>query len=871
MTELQQLRELTATIREISRSRDATEVARLVVERTAAFAAAETALLVLGDDDGTGRIAASVRLPAHMASCFPLDFEAVPDRIRELLQVDSTDAFHCLPLVHEDLRGLLITLQRSAYGLPTGSAATEATGMLLKALADQAAVALQQIARQERADRALAGAAAMEAQFRGLLEAAPDALVILGSDQRIRLVNAQAEALFGYRREELIGEPVEKLMPERFRGRHGGHVARYLATPQVRPMGAGLELYALHKDGTEFPVEISLSPLETPAGQLALSAIRDVTERRKADARFRSLLESAPDPIVIADSSGRIVLVNQETECVFGYPREELLGQPVEIFLPERFRREHMGHRTRYQAAPRTRPMGMGMELSARRKDGSEFPVEICLSPTEADGGTLIVSVIRDVTERKRAEAKFRGLLEAAPDAMVISNPEGEILLINSQTEKLFGDTREALIGRPVETLMPERFRGRHTMHRSVYAAAPTVREMGSGLELFGRRADGAEFPVEISLSPLEADEGLLITSSIRDVSERKRALGALRESEERFHSAFDHSPIAMGLVGLDGRFIQVNRAFCEFIGYTEGEMLQLTFPSISHPEELSADLTGLRQLLDGASSTFQMEKRYFHKEGRTLWGLLSVSIVCDREGRPLHFIRQIQDVTDRKRLLESERQKGEQLAAANREAHHRIKNNLQAITDLLSLELETGGSSGDQEALRQSIERIQSIAIVHDLLSRDAEMEFVDLQQLTELLAPKVLQANARSRTRIELQLSVPSVALSSRTATAVAIVLNELISNSAKHAFSQRPGGRLQIHLVREPDAHHLVVQDDGPGLPSGFDLDTHANVGMQVVRTLVEGNLRGRLILRSENGLRAEVRFPYEPAAADGAAGK
>ena len=169
--------------------------------------------------------------------------------------------------------------------------------------------------------------------------------MIHGEDGRIRLVNTQAETLFGYRRDELIGEPVEVLMPKRFRERHAGHVTAYLAAPQARPMGAGLELYGRRKDGTEFSAEISLSPFETPTGWLLLSAIRDVTERRKADARFRGLLESAPDPIVIADSEGRIVLVNQETERVFGYSREELLGQPVEKLLPERFHSDHVRHR----------------------------------------------------------------------------------------------------------------------------------------------------------------------------------------------------------------------------------------------------------------------------------------------------------------------------------------------------------------------------------------------------------------------------------------------------------------------------------------------------------------------------------------------
>jgi two-component sensor histidine kinase len=190
------------------------------------------------------------------------------------------------------------------------------------------------------------------------------------------------------------------------------------------------------------------------------------------------------------------------------------------------------------------------------------------------------------------------------------------------------------------------------------------------------------------------------------------------------------------------------------------------------------------------------------------------------------------------------------------------IKNNLQAITDLLALELEMSDRSDSGESLRQSIERIQAIALVHDLLSHDSEMEYVDVGRLTERLVPTVLRTNARSPAEVELALSLLPVSLPSKKATALALVLNELISNAAKHAFAGRANGRLQVQLTREADRHRLVVQDDGPGLPPDFDVETHANVGMQVVRTLVEGSLGGRLILRSENGLRAEILFPSDP---------
>ncbi len=249
------------------------------------------------------------------------------------------------------------------------------------------------------------------------------------------------------------------------------------------------------------------------------------------EARFRDLLESVPDGIVMVNSDGHIVLSNSQAERLFGYEGGELQGQPIERLLPHGLRAAHIRHRDGYFSQPRSRTMGMGMELYGLRKDGAEFPVEISLSPIATDDGMLVMSAIRDIGDRKKAEQKFRGLLESAPDAIVIVNRSGDIVIVNTQTETLFGYARTELIGEKVELLLPQRFRGSHPRWRDGFFRAPRVRPMGAGLDLFGRRRDGSEFPVEISLSPLETEDGTLVSSAIRDITERKRI-------EQRLHQA---------------------------------------------------------------------------------------------------------------------------------------------------------------------------------------------------------------------------------------------------------------------------------------------------------------------------------------------
>jgi len=258
-----------------------------------------------------------------------------------------------------------------------------------------------------------------EDRFAQAIESSPNAMVMVDADGKILLLNTQMEQLFDYRRDELLGQPVELLIPERFRDPHPQLRQSFLANPQFRPMGLGRDLRARRKDGTEFAVEIGLNPIKTDQGMVVLSAIVDITQRKKAEDMFRQAVESAPAGMVMIDAVGKIVLVNAQTERLFGYRRDELLGQRVEILVPERFRLQHPENRSGFFANPKARSMGVGRDLFGRHKSGAEFAVEIGLNPISTDQGLLVMSAIVDITERKRSENAIRSHIKKLADANI--------------------------------------------------------------------------------------------------------------------------------------------------------------------------------------------------------------------------------------------------------------------------------------------------------------------------------------------------------------------------------------------------------------------------------------------------------------------
>ena len=267
---------------------------------------------------------------------------------------------------------------------------------------------------------------------------------------------------------------------------------------------------------------------------------------------FEAVVQASPLAIIALDRSGRVRIWSRGAEQMFGWSREEVAGQPLPTVPVEQSMSFENLLASQMQGLPHE-----GVELRLQRKDGSNIDVSLWTSPLRSAGGTIsgVLAVLADVTQRRRAEqertdalerekaarmaakaeSRFRDLLEAAPDSIIEVDREGRIMLANAVSEKMFGYTRDELLGKPMEILVPDTFRATHIQHRKYYLQHPQTRPMGSGLELQAQRKDGSRFPVEISLSPVTSSEGMRVTAVIRDVTERKRAEEQIRAMHDRF------------------------------------------------------------------------------------------------------------------------------------------------------------------------------------------------------------------------------------------------------------------------------------------------------------------------------------------------
>ena len=537
--------------------------------------------------------------------------------------------------------------------LPLISSVMLAGGILASLLV---AIAVAQALRARQRSREVQASSAMLQQ---LFEAAPDGLVMTDRQGAIMRVNEQAERIFGFARGELLGSSIGHLLPAALQNLHRDYRESDHLVPSTRSMVGGIELLAQRKDGENFPMEIALSTVHAGNETQVLAVIRDITKRkhgeeslRQSEERFRSIFEQGPIGVVLMGMDRRMVKVNAAFCRMLGYSEAELTRMtPLEITHPEdrgpsAELMEYLFHAGN--------PVGR-LEKRYVKKNGEIMWGSLTGSIVRDQEGRPLYSVgtIEDITERKRAEEALRlgnEIFANMEEGVCLVRIEDRIIVhANPKFEKMFGYEPGELNGRPVTEINAED--APHSPEEVADEIRAAIRSCGVWRgEILHRRKDGTHLWCAVTVSTFGHPEfGGVGISIHQDITELKKAQETLQESEERFRGLFEQGPFGVALLDINHHMTKTNPAFRRMLEYSEAELAEMTPLDMTHPDDRESCMKLLRRLDQGEIPVCRMEKRYFKKSGEIMWASLTASVIRDREGKPLHGLGMVEDITERR------------------------------------------------------------------------------------------------------------------------------------------------------------------------------------------------------------------------------
>lgn len=679
-----------------------------------------------------------------------------------------------------------------------------------------------------------------------LVEASPHAIVVTDHLGKILLVNGPTERMFFYSRNELLGQQVEILVPFHLRTRHVAMREQFLKEPHSRILGGGRELLGMRRDGSEFPIEIGLNPIRAATQLFLFAAIVDLTDRRRTElalrntqALYSSLVESLPLNVFRKDLDGRFQFANQRfCQTVQKFLWELIDKTDFDIFpthLAEKYRRDDL-------SVIRTGQVFEAIEEHLQA-DGQKIYVQVLKAPVR-DANDKIVGIqgmFWDVTAREQAEASMhesearkRAIFEAALDCMIMIDHDGRVVEFNPAAEKTFGFTRQEVLGKEMSELLahPDT-RARHHENITRYEQRHEQGSMmGRRMESPLLRKNGEVFLAEISMQPIPLQSSSAFAIMLRDITERKRAEEALRQSNMRFKRLVDSDIVGIIILSPEGVVSEANDAFLEMLGYSRKQLSrgEITIDGITPREYRSLDERALIQLNSKGRCT-PWEKEFIRQDGSRVPVLIGLTQLDERTFTILGFVLDIsvQKATEAQLQLAKEAADAANTAKSAFLANmsHEIRTPMNAIIGMTELVLDTTLTAGQREYLeivQQSAESL--LSILNDILDfSKIEAGKLELNatefRLRDCIGGtlKTLAVQA-ARKGLELICDIrPEVPdrLIGDPARLRQVVVN-LVGNALK--FTDKGDVIVRVSM-QDRDEHHITlhcqIQDTGIGIPA------------------------------------------------------
>ena len=746
-----------------------------------------------------------------------------------------------------------------------------------------------------------------EARFEALAENAQDPIVSADSRGNIVYFNKAAQHAFGYEVTEVLGKPLTLLMPERFRDQHLFGMNRFIALEESHTVARIIDTIGKKKDGTEFPVELSLGSWTTLDGKFVTAIFRDMTERKQiAEAineqrRFlRQVIDINPNFIFAKDREGRFILANQALADVFGTTVQQLTGKTSMDFNRNAQEVEYF-RRTDLEVMDTLQERFIP-EQPLSDAQGRIHWLQTVKRPIIGKDGkaTMVLASSTDITHRKLVEEKLRE--NQRQYALATAAGGVSVWALDVETGALHTDpVLPAQLGIDAAESYPRDFwmkyihpedlaRLLENEQRMLDPVAPRDEEGNSlmpEIEFRGVRSDGSVIWFFGRGTVIWDQEGkpLRAIGTCTDITARKRAEAALRESQERLARTEKFSLVMVTHLDLEGRWLKVPPTLCALLGYTEAELLGHRFNDVTHPEDIEADWSQCLRLIRGEIKSFDLEKRYIRKDGGIVWVYINCSVVTDAQDKPVHFLTYIRDITNRKlneeklrEYQESLRQLANELNTTEARERKRFAADLhdhigQSLA-LAKLELgRLGELAGPlDENVQLSIERLDDTI----------DQALHETRSLTQDLSPQVLYAFGfdaaldwlaeNMQERYDLVCHIEGGKQPSPLSGDVAVVafqtVRELLINVVKHAGVKEA----HVYVTQRENVVVIHVEDQGKGfVPEELNLPrSHGGgFGLFSIRERLS-LLGGRLAIKSSpgKGTSAQVVIPVSVTDSAGA---